>query len=309
VNTARARDHWGMKKWNTISNLLQRDDPNVSVSLIGAPVSLGSVTPGACDQAPGVLRAALRRMGTYDLESGLELALPVYDAGDLDVSKASPAECFALIRDAVADLRAQSDLILIIGGNNAITRPGVHGLGDLSKTGLITFDAHFDMRDTSAGLTNGNPVQALLDDGMPGENIAQIGLAPFANAQYMHDAARGAGNMIYTMSDIRAQGMAGVVEDALAALTKRCDRIYSDFDIDVIERGLAPGAPGARPGGITTTEFFAAARMVGAHERVAAVDLAEFDPSLDVSDVTALVAARWVAEILAGYTARRDTCS
>lgn len=297
-----------MKRWNTVSDLLQRDDKNAPVSLIGAPVALGSVTPGACDQAPAVLRTALRRMGTYDLESGLELGMSIYDAGDIDVTKASPAECFGPIRNSVSALRAASDLTVIIGGNNAITRPGVHGVGDLSKIGLITFDAHFDMRDTSAGLTNGNPVQALLDDGMPGENIVQIGLAPFANAKYMHDAARDAGNTIYTMSDIRTRGIKEVAEDALSSLTKRCDRIYADFDIDVIERGLAPGAPGARPGGMTTTEFFTAARMIGAHERIAAVDLAEFDPSLDVSNVTALVAARWFTEILAGYAARRDTC-
>ena len=33
------------------------------------------------------------------------------------------------------------------------------------------------MRDTHEGLGNGNPVRALLEDGLPGANIAQIGLA------------------------------------------------------------------------------------------------------------------------------------
>jgi formiminoglutamase len=51
-------------------------------------------------------------------------------------------------------------------------------------------------------------------------------------------------------------------------------------------------------------EFFAAARAIGASPRVAAVDLTEFDPSLDLSDITALTAGRWFAEILAGFSAR-----
>ena len=34
------------------------------------------------------------------------------------------------------------------------------------------------------------------------------------------------------------------------------------------------------------------------------VDLTEFDPSLDVSDISALTAGRWVCEILAGYSGR-----
>lgn len=291
-----------MKKWHTIADLLtSRAAP---VAIIGAPVKLGSVTPGACDAAPGIVRKALARVGTYDLECDLEIETPVYDAGDLDVSGLSPAACFEPIRDGICGLVPAHELALIIGGNNAITRPGVHALGTLEDIGLITLDAHFDMRDTSSVLTNGNPVQALIDDGMPGRNIVQIGLAPFANAKYMFETAREAGNTLYTMSDLRARGIAPIVSEALSLLDGHCRQIYVDFDIDVIERGLAPGAPGARSGGMTTTDFFTAARMVGAHPKVRAVDLAEFDPSLDVSDITALVAGRWVAELLAGFCQR-----
>jgi len=34
------------------------------------------------------------------------------------------------------------------------------------------------------------------------------------------------------------------------------------------------------------------------------VDLTEFDPSLDVSSITALTAGRWACEILAGLSGR-----
>ena len=39
------------------------------------------------------------------------------------------------------------------------------------------------MRDTDQGPLNGNPVRCLLEDGLPGANICQIGLAPFANTR------------------------------------------------------------------------------------------------------------------------------
>ncbi len=304
MKLAAPRDYRKMKRWNSIADLLRDADVACPVSLIGAPVKLGSVTPGGCDLAPVVVRSALKRISAYDVETRREIDVPIRDAGDVDVADVSPAECFRPVRDAFRSLAHACALAIMLGGNNAITRPGVHGLGDLDKVGLVTLDAHFDMRDTSGGLTNGNPVQALLDDRMPGANIVQIGLAPFANPQYMHQAAREAGNIIYTMADVRRRGVEAVMTEALDALSARCSQIYVDFDIDVIERGLAPGAPGARPGGMTTAEFFAAARLAGAHEKVAAVDLAEFDPSLDVSDITALVAARWVAEILAGFSDR-----
>ena len=95
---------------------------------------------------------------------------------------------------AVGQSTMDHALTLLVGGNNAITRPAVLGLGgDLEEVGLITLDAHFDMRDTAAGLSNGNPVRALLEDGLPGANIAQVGLASFANSAAMHRDAIDAG--------------------------------------------------------------------------------------------------------------------
>jgi formiminoglutamase len=95
-----------------------------------------------------------------------------------------------------------------------------------------------------------------------------------------------------------------VAAEELERLSGRCDRIYVDFDIDVVDRGQLPGAPGARPGGISAQDFLDAARRVGAHPKVAAVDLTEFDPSLDVGELSALTAGRWMCELLAGFSRR-----
>ena len=53
-----------------------------------------------------------------------------------------------------------------------------------------------------------------------------------------------------------------------------------------------------------TDPQLAAARALAAHPKVRLVDLTEFDPSLDVSDITALTAGRWLCEVLAGFRAR-----
>jgi formiminoglutamase len=50
--------------------------------------------------------------------------------------------------------------------------------------------------------------------------------------------------------------------------------------------------------------FFDAARYLAAQPQVRLVDLTELDPSLDVSDISALTVGRWVCEILAGYQRR-----
>lgn len=293
------------RRWLSLADLLGAfaDAP---LALIGAPLNEGSITPGRCDLAPSTVRTALRRVSTYEPELGTDLSpLRIFDAGDLELGSISPADAFEPIRQAVAHHIRQRDLTILLGGNNAITRPGVAGVDRALKTvGLLTLDAHFDLRDTDLGLNNGNPVQALLEDGLPGDHVSQIGIAPFANTRKAAQKAEDAGIAVYTLADCRDIGFVNVVQQELQRLASLCDSIYVDFDIDVIDRSQMPAAPGARPGGITTGDFFAATRVICTHRAVRCVDLAEFDPAMDVSAIGALTAARWFAELLAGFLSR-----
>jgi arginase family enzyme len=297
-----------MSGWPNLSDLLTQD-ADAPVGLVGAPLGVGSVTPGGCDQAPGRLRATLRRIGRYNVETGHELSALIRDHGDVDLFDLGIEAATVPIRDAVAASVQAHALTLLIGGNNAVTRPAVHGLGlPLGEVGLITLDAHFDMRDTSDGLSNGNPVRALIEDGLPGTNIAQIGLAPFANSKAMHDDALAAGNLVITIGEVRDKGIAAAVERALDHVAL-CAAILVDCDIDVIDRAQFPGAPGARAGGMDARDFFAAARQLATEPRVRVIDLTEWDPPLDPTDLSALTAARWLAEVLTGFEDRVSTGS
>jgi arginase family enzyme len=51
-------------------------------------------------------------------------------------------------------------------------------------------------------------------------------------------------------------------------------------------------------------DFFHAVRRLAADPRVRVIDLVEWDPPLDSTDLSALTAARWVAECLSGYEMR-----
>jgi arginase family enzyme len=293
-----------VSSWPNLDDLLADPATASPVGLLGAPLAAGSVTPGACDQAPAVLRATLRRIGRYDVETARELATRIADCGDVALAGLTIEQATAPIRDAVAKSAEAHALTLLVGGNNAVTRPAALGLGgSLDEVGLITLDAHFDRRDTAHGLSNGNPVRALLEDGLPGANIAQVGLAAFANSAAMHRDAEDAGNLVVTIGEVRRDGIEQALQKALDHVA-HCDALVVDCDIDVIDRSQLPGAPGGRPGGMAVADFFWAVRRLASDPRVRVIDLTEWDPSLDPSDLTALTAARWVAECLAGYEAR-----
>ena len=290
--------------WPNLSDLLVSADADAPIGLVGAPLAAGSVTPGRCDLAPALLRATLKRIGRYDIETGRELASRVADHGDGAIEGMTIEQATGPIREACAGSWHAHELTLLVGGNNAVTRSGVHALGlPLEEVGLITLDAHFDLRDTSRGLGNGNPVRALREDGLPGRNVAQIGLAPFANSEAMHRDAIEGGHLVVTIGEVRTGGIETAIGRAQAHVG-HCAAIVVDCDIDVIDRSQFPGAPGGRPGGMTAGDFFTATRLFAAEQRVKLIDLTEWDPPLDPTDLSALTAARWLAECLAGFEQR-----
>jgi arginase family enzyme len=55
---------------------------------------------------------------------------------------------------------------------------------------------------------------------------------------------------------------------------------------------------------MATHDFYYAVRRLASDPRVRVIDLVEWDPPLDSTDLSALTAARWVAESVAGYETR-----
>jgi formiminoglutamase len=210
-------------------------------------------------------------------------------------------------------LTSEAERLALVGAplvKNSIS-PGRYDLapdivrGALRRLSVYDLETQNDLSDLRIHDFGNLPIQALLEDGMPGVHISQIGLAPFANTKKAHAKAMRAGISVRTLSECFERGLVQVVKDELDRLAGNCGTIYVDFDIDVIDRGQMPSAPGARAGGVSARDFFAAARSIAAHSKVRCVDLVEFDPSMDVQATGALTAARWFAEILAGFSARR----
>jgi len=283
-----------------LSRAFTPDQPAARLSVLGAPLRLGSITPGRSDLAPGAIRRALERYSPYDVATGHDLsAVAPRDRGDVDVAALTPEVAFGPLHEAVRSTLIDADAVVILGGDNSVTRPGVCALGEC---GLITFDAHFDLRDLDRGLTNGNPIRALLGDGMPGSRIVQIGIQSFANSHAYTEVARQAGITFYTADCVRARGIEAIVAEAFERLGEI--PIYVDLDVDVLDRAYSPATPGSRPGGLHPDEMRRAAHLCGASRRVRAMDLVEIDPEKDINDVTCLAAASFLLEFASGLLER-----
>jgi formiminoglutamase len=281
------------------------------LAVLGVPLSQASITPSGAHETPGAVRAALGRYSTYDAEADADLEdVSVTDLGDVPVAGLDNEAAQQVVADTVAALADQPDLLVLVGGDNSITRPALRALaaGALDRAGLLTLDAHHDVRGFHAGPTNGTPVRGLIEDGLAGANVAQVGLGALTNSRAYHDWAVAHGITAVTADAARREGVGPCVERHLDALAARCELIYVDLDVDVLDRAFAPGCPGARPGGFTPAELCEAAHLAGRHAGVAAIDIVEVDATADQppggTGVTVDAAAQCLLRAAAGLAGR-----
>ncbi len=272
----------------------------VDAVILGVPAWRTSLSPTGAHATPAAVREALRRYSPVVLGSApidLGDALRITDAGDIPEPDGPEGE--ARTRARVAELRDRAGLVIALGGDNSATYAVAQGAG---AGGLITLDAHFDLRD---GVSNGSPVRRLVEEGrLDPRRIVQIGIADFANSVTYARRAADWGITVVTLDEVRSRGIAAVVAEALSIVEGA--PVHLDIDVDVCDRAVAPGCPASVPGGLAAWELRARVRVRSSHDGVRSADIVEVDATADAADGrTVRLAALCVLEILAGLHERK----
>jgi formiminoglutamase len=289
---------------------LAEDASEPDLVLLGAPISKASITPVRSWSTPPAFREALQRFPTWDAERYVDVAtLHVRDLGDVqgDRDDADARAAHDRIRAAAAAAARAADHVVVVGGDNSLTRPVLQGLMNAvpGAWGLLTLDAHHDCRPATDGSRNGTPVRELIEEGLPGERVAQIGIHPLGNAREHAEWARAQGIHIVPVHSVRRDGMDAVIATALSLLVARgAERVYVDFDIDVVDRAFAPACPASLPGGMHPEDLFRAAHLLGADSRVVAADLCEVDATADVNAMTVRLMVATFLKFCSGLATR-----
>jgi formiminoglutamase len=277
-----------------------------TLGVLGAGLNR-SITPGRCDLAPTAVREALRRLSTYDFDHDVDVRrIEARDFGDVRLARDYETS-LGNVRKALEAALDLAGAVVLLGGDNGVTLPGVQALGPLGHVGLVTLDAHLDLRETHDGPMNGNPIRGLLEAGLPGEHVVQIGLQSFANSAAYAQVARKHGRTTIPASAVHGQGIDAVVARAFALIPTHVSAVYVDLDLDVMDRSFAPACPGARPGGLLPWQVRRFAYLAGGYPKTKVMDLVELDPERDVGDCTALTAAVCLLEFASGMLSRGST--
>jgi len=292
-------------RWPRASAWLSTDpgERPVDIAVLGVPASRTSISATHAHLTPAAIRDALARYSTYSWTHDVDVAgLVAHDAGDVLDPDGEAGE--HRVQERVAGLVADSRLVVALGGDNSITYSVATGAwGDgIATAGLITLDAHHDLRD---GISNGSPVRRLVEAGLAGTRIVQIGIADFSNSREYAARARDLGISVVTRDSLRRRPIGDVVTEALAIAASGGGLVHVDLDVDVCDRSVVPGCPAAAPGGISADELRQVAFLVARSPRVRTLDICEIDATADAADGrTVRLGALLVLEAAAGVAQR-----
>lgn len=274
-----------------------RDGGHAQFGLLGVPAFKTSLSPTRADTTPAAVRSALARYSTWAQGQRLDLRdLPAVDLGDVHDPDGPEGE----IRTIDQVQQWLGSLLVAVGGDNSITYAVTRGL---HADGLVTLDAHHDLRD---GMSNGSPVWRLIEAGFDGRRIVQVGLSDFANSAEYARRAHDCGITVITRDEIEDRGIQAVMLQAIElASGGQSGRVHVDMDVDVCDRSVAPACPAAAPGGISAHQLRRATRLAAQSPRVVGIDFAEVDASADTEDQrTIRLVALCVLEAAAGLLSR-----
>lgn len=304
----------GLEPVNAREWLSSYVDGPADIAVLGAPIARASISPSQAHTTPPAFRRALEHLATWDGEHGVEItALRCLDLGDIEGDAGDPdcTAAHARLVQAGAAAATRAPVVAVIGGDNSVTLAGLHGIsgGRLGEGwGLLTLDAHHDVRPRAAdGLPrNGTPVRDLIEAGLPGKRVAQVGLQPFASAREHAEWAAEQGIHTRRAGQVRSLGAVEVISGVLAALDRAgARRVHLDIDVDVLDRCHAPACPASLPGGLTPALLQDLAYYAGRDPRVVSVDLVEVDAAADVADMTVRAMASVFLAFCAGVATRR----
>jgi arginase len=258
-----------------------------AVRLIGLPTDSNSSFLRGAAAAPAWIRAQLfSDHSNLASESGGELgrSIAFTDAGDLPLREA-PGDA-ALISAAVASVLAAGDAPLLLGGDHSVTFPIVRAIAaHHGPVDILHFDAHPDIYDDFDGnpASHASPFARIMEAGLA-RRLVQVGIRTLND--HCRAQAERFGVEIVPMRDFHAN-----------AVPRLAGTVYISVDLDGLDPAFAPGVSHHEPGGLTTRQLLDVLARVDAP--VVGADIVEYNPSRDINDMTAVVAAKLIKELAA----------
>jgi agmatinase len=276
------------------------DASELDVALIGVPFDGGTTTRPGPRYGPRHVReqSAMIRPWNPVLKTNPFARLRVGDHGDLSINPLSIDDTFGRITEQLTKVLETGARTLCVGGDHSILLPILRAMHKkFGPVGLVQFDAHNDTWGGYFGSphSHGTPVRRAVEESLLLQgHVLQVGLRGQVYDEGDFEFGREHGFHVITSEEFHRDGIKPV-ERILKKF--RGKPLYVTLDIDVVDPAYAPGTGTPQVGGFTSAQILELVRALRG-QRIVSADVVEVSPPYDSSEITSLLAANLMYELL-----------
>nr|WP_300309282.1 formimidoylglutamase [Halomonas sp.] len=231
---------------------------------------------------------------------------PAYDGGDVHCQGDDMERAQATMGQHLARILDAGHLPIVLGGGHEMAFASWLGLShhlaerDRRPTvAIINLDAHFDLRDPSHVRSSGTPFTQIAEDCAQRRwpfRYACLGVSQAANTRALFQRAERLKVLVRQDHEFRDEHIHAIKRD-VQRLVASCDHVYLSIDMDVFPASDAPGvsAPAAR--GVVLSHLEPILECLRTSGKLRLIDIAEVNPSHDIDQRTARLAARLIHQL------------
>jgi agmatinase len=222
----------------------------------------------------------------------------IADFGDLSINPLSIEDTYRRITEQLGEVLRAGARAACVGGDHSILLPILRAVHKhFGPVALLQFDAHGDTWGGYFGSphSHGTPVKYAVEEGLIAPGCAlQVGLRGQVYSEDDFAFARQHRIQIITAEEFHRGGVA-LVKRYLKKLQRH--RVYLTLDIDVVDPAFAPGTGTPQVGGLSSAQILDLVRCLKGLKLVGC-DLVEVSPPYDNGEITSLLAANLLYEML-----------
>jgi agmatinase len=222
----------------------------------------------------------------------------IADYGDFSVNPLSIEDTFQRVEAQMTTVLDAGARPVSVGGDHSLSLPLLRAIAKKhGPVSVIQFDAHNDLWDEYFGskYSHGTPFRRAIEEGLIREgSFLQVGLRGQVYSEHDFDFARKHKVRMITSEEFHARGMPLFLKQ-LAAF--RGKPIYITLDIDCVDPAYAPGTGTPQVGGFTSFQILELVRALKGLN-IVGCDLVEVSPPYDSAEITSLLAANLLHELL-----------
>jgi agmatinase len=271
--------------------------------ILGVPFDVTSTYRTGARFGPNAIRQASLNIETYSFRTGIDVEdLQLHDLGDLHVST-DTEKTLERLRIVVKDILEAGKIPVTIGGEHTVTLGVIKGLGEkASKTAIVSFDAHLDLRNKFMGLKLSHTtfMRRINEQAKPAK-IIEVGTRAVCKEELSY--AKKAGIEYFRVQQVRKEGSEQTAQRLKEKLANY-ENIYLSIDMDVLDPAYAPAVQNPEPEGIETHALLDIVCGV-CDKRVVGFDVVEVAPDYD-QGVSAVQAAKTIFEVLCSLEKARE---